>query len=485
MTTKIIFGPPGTGKTTMLLGRIEDEINRGVEPQEIAFVSFTKAAVEEAVSRAMTKFGLSRRQLPWFRTLHSLAFSALGVAPDSMLTDYSDFSSESGVRFSKFRGEESLGSAAPDGDVFLSARALMSATGKNYEDVQRYYGITMSSFRFGRLSTMLDVYKKRVDRMEYHDLFTRYLAQCDPLNVRVAIVDEAQDLTPMQWHVVMRAFGNVERLYIAGDDDQAIYDWAGASPTNLLNIAGDQIVLDRSYRLPDNFRCFADQISGRIGVRKAKEWHGAQDREGQLLARFNWNDIDFTRNESWLLLVRANCFMKGLAEILERKGVVFSWHGIPHIKPEHARAFISFIEFEGGARLKGSAVLRLLDHSYGPSVAIQPSDLYQINSPSLANVRWMAKWPHTRLGYFRRVWNQQKSFDAKNSVELTTIHQAKGTEADNVVLSPDITATITSRMGDPEHRVFYVGATRAKRRLFMLNPQQEHFYIMPKPHVSA
>ena len=41
-----------------------------------------------------------------------------------------------------------------------------------------------------------------------------------------------------------------KRIYIAGDDDQAIFQWAGAKSEYLLNKEGSRIVLNKSYRLP-------------------------------------------------------------------------------------------------------------------------------------------------------------------------------------------------------------------------------------------
>ena len=83
--TQVILGPPGTGKTSTLLGLIEDELERGTDPTRIGFFTFTKKALNEGKQRAMEKFDLSQKDLPFFRTLHSLAFRQLGLSKESVM----------------------------------------------------------------------------------------------------------------------------------------------------------------------------------------------------------------------------------------------------------------------------------------------------------------------------------------------------------------------------------------------------------------
>ena len=67
-------------------------------------------------------------------------------------------------------------------------------------------------------------------------------------------------------------------------------------------------------------------------------------------------------------------------------------------------------------------------------------------------------------------------------IELSTIHAAKGGEAENVVLLTDLTEnTMRSyeRNPDDENRLFYVGATRTKENLHLVEPKKyEKGYIL-------
>ena len=80
----IVLGPPGTGKTTTLLNKVDDYLKE-TDPDKVGYFAFTQKAAYEARDRAIKKFNLTEDDLPYFRTLHSLAFRKLGVKKEDVM----------------------------------------------------------------------------------------------------------------------------------------------------------------------------------------------------------------------------------------------------------------------------------------------------------------------------------------------------------------------------------------------------------------
>ena len=76
---------------------------------------------------------------------------------------------------------------------------------------------------------------------------------------------------------------------------------------------------------------------------------------------------------------------------------------------------------------------------------------------------------HKRVARRRRIWLRR----VPAYIRITTIHAAKGGEADNVMLLTDMSQRSKEALDnepDDEHRVFYVGATHAKQALHIIDP---------------
>ena len=92
MTETTIFGPPGTGKTTRLIKIVEGHLLQKKDPKKIGFMSFSRKAAEEARTRAVASLEIDYKDMLFFRTLHSLAFSWLGLSTAEVMSgrDYNE-----------------------------------------------------------------------------------------------------------------------------------------------------------------------------------------------------------------------------------------------------------------------------------------------------------------------------------------------------------------------------------------------------------
>lgn len=75
----------------------------------------------------------------------------------------------------------------------------------------------------------LRAYKKKQIK-DFVDMIEDFVEDGEGPSFDVLIVDEAQDLAPLQWRMVREILApNSKRVYYAGDDDQCIYTWMGVN----------------------------------------------------------------------------------------------------------------------------------------------------------------------------------------------------------------------------------------------------------------
>ena len=96
------------------------------------------------------------------------------------------------------------------------------------------------------------------------------------LQLKYLFIDEAQDLSAQQWQVVdmLQQESGALETYVAGDDDQAIFRWAGADIEHFIQMANDEnntiIPLTQSYRIPVSVHTLATKLAQSISQRIPK-----------------------------------------------------------------------------------------------------------------------------------------------------------------------------------------------------------------------
>ena len=150
-------------------------------------------------------------------------------------------------------------------------------------ELDEYYNkenLDFSWQEFLRARNSLEEFKHRNNKSDFTDMLSLFVETGNVPELDVVIVDEVQDLSILQWKVCEKLFKNAKRVYISGDDDQAIFRWAGADVEYLINMKGTQQVLDQSYRCPKLVHNVADEIVQRIINRRPKAWKG-RDVDGE------------------------------------------------------------------------------------------------------------------------------------------------------------------------------------------------------------
>lgn len=478
-----IYGPPGTGKTRALLDLLDRELAAGTELGRIAFLTFTRAARLEVLRRT------AGQEFTFCRTIHSTCYRQLGVDRNQIVSpkDLREFGTTLGVKVTGATRDpwadefEYTWEPPTKADLLLQLNHL--GRHRQVKLKEALVGAPADlDYRYAKWFT--EAYRRWKDqemKLDYTDLLVEYLRRGEPLPVDVVFVDEAQDLSPLQWQVVDRLAGRASRVYLAGDDDQAIFAWAGASAETFMERpASETLILDRSHRLPRRVLETARTVSARISRRIDKAF-GPRDEDGEVLDA-GYLSEDLLQDESTFVLFRNHHRGSALARHLEDMAWPYAGNASPLSDPDTQQALRGWFKLCHGQpvdRKEAQALVKMSSQRWtvpGASqvakykTAVSWGDLFlqaPVESRFGATLHRLRKIPYLERCAVSFGW--AKMF--KPSVTLLSIHQSKGQQADTVVLDREMSrASWEHWMRDPddEHRVWYVGVTRARKRLVSL-----------------
>ncbi len=561
-----LFGGPGSGKTTALLDRVEAMLEEdGIDVNDLLLVSYTRAAAAEVRERLAERQGVSPRSLRGnVGTMHATAYDLLNLSRDDVVdeSDKEAFCEDYGLEYEdeyKSGGRRTARSTALGNKIIATSQWLQRTNREvadwydvpfhwNVEEVRlpadldpksqegNKYTPTWSSDD-DRVSVPESIrgwraYKGEEGIVGFADMLERVTQRSLIPSVDHLAIDEFQDITQLQYDVYQEWKPQMDRVIIAGDDDQVVYAWQGADPKLLLDEGGDDVILDTSYRLPSNVLQVVQRVIHHISERQEKN----------LTPRMEGGDVEFqqgpsvldlvrdvrdtvdTDDGSIMVLFRARYQMFDFMDEFVTSGIPFSVMTDGRMWTDRLGDYADGIaNFQDGEPVTGLQARRLadmlVDSAFGSNErdelfdaideleeAADTDDLTELRidpdvisdhapfMPDRASaadmVRKVTKFQKTGL---RSFFANDYRDEPKDRVRVGTIHSAKGREADHVYVATDLTEKVVEHMAstapegavpegveftprsnpvpvltDNERRVFFVGMSRARERLVVM-----------------
>ena len=519
-----VFGGPGCGKTTYL-GRQVAEAVRKYGPDGVAVCSFSNAAAAEIVQKEIpvprTRVG----------TLHSFCRRAMGGQEQIAETvpELDEWNKEQGKRAGWMipRHLDEEGGVAPAGDS------------KNWNrlGILRNQLVPMDDWPTEIQALYRDwtAWKEERDLVDFTDLIEVVHREGigPPFPVAVLFADEAQDYTALEVSVV-RAWGEAAEYFIlAGDDQQALYGFRGATPDVMLSppLPPERVkILDHSHRLPravlDYATAWGDTMSRfqKKEIQPVAEGGGVYRLDENLDAIVPEVKAEIAAGNEVMILAACSYMLRPVTSALRKAGVLYhnpyrptagAWNplrgGVERVRkfliPRHRLRWRDvpawFEHLDGGyyprgaktrvketAKSDGDELVTPADFEMIAGIPLPPPD------PEWLFERLLRKPKTTALFAFAKTVIQRYGRDALDGdprVVVGTYHSVKGGQTDVVFMSPGLShrgAREWKKDPDPTRRMIYVGLTRARRKVVLtlaeppavaMPAEGREPYVSPKP----
>lgn len=513
--TTIIIGNPGCGKTTKLISHLSEAVNNGTPLNRIAYCSFSVAAIEEALDRAiksltkedsvLKKQDINDISLKYFKTLHAMAFHLLDLSVDNLLTDdqLQEFSKIINYPISYSTKRVGLPQRALPGDKLMH---IINVSNLNNLSIRDYcVQNKVHEFPIRLVEDIAERYSdfKMINSLyDYTDMLI--MAKTADLNIPdldYLFIDEAQDLSTLQWMLVDRLAEKANKIIIAGDDKQSINEFAGADVDTFLSIQGKVEVLEQSYRIPRKvFRAANTVMKHMIKYRPEGSYWNPRNEEGELKRIQSLPVYELLRGD-WLILSRTGYQLEKIREKLinasEEGAILFTVNGAPPIDLDIFRVvnlfklaescgpsmleYVCFNE-EDTADIRACKVeyIKLFKKyiSCDENSRLQPWEITEAFKRKLTSNNWIEAvdklTPQMKRyirGLYPRYVDKGEDLFKDAKIRLMTIHASKGREADNVIVMLDVPRSVkeTIQRGDSdvEVKTLYVAMTRARKKLYL------------------
>ena len=460
------FGPPGTGKTYKLISRAKAYVRMGVPLDKIAYFAFTKKAAEEARKR----MPVPDKDLYYFRTIHSFAFDQLDLNTKKVMqpSDYEKIGKDLNLRvkyYDKYNKEEIFYLNSDSPYFQMIGKAInRDVTPRQEYDRNEHNSKEIKWHILKNISDNLEEYKRVKKKLDFNDMINQLLLKDNLPKFKVIFIDEAQDLSPLQWKLFDKLKEYADDIYLAGDDDQAIFAWAGADVDRFINEPAKEKVLKYSKRISKAVQeSSVVPLTNIIGLRKLKQYY-PRDYEGISEKINNLDQIDLTQGK-WLILTRTISRLVRMTKELKKRNLYYYTNKGKSFIVRLYNASVNYNSWCRGIELDEKEVKDIEEYT----------GLKQKNWDN--TIDWFDAFKDANLDekeYIKSMLDNGEDLDKEARIKVSTIHAAKGGEEDSVILCLDIGDKIKKAIKksqakhDEEHRVWYVGGTRARNNLYKL-----------------
>lgn len=274
----LVIAGPGSGKTFVITHRISHLIqNLHIEPKKILVITFTKAAAMEMQERFVS-LGIEGASQVCFGTFHAIFYAILKNHPRFHFfkviteTEKAEIIQQILLKMQN-EGEQDL--IAP----LISEISRCKNLGISPMDFQS------ELFAQEQFQSIFEMYHQNLNKLKKLD-FDDMLLQCKLLleqdrsyleqwqsRFMYILIDEYQDINPLQFEVIQLLTAKHHNLFVVGDDDQAIYGFRGSKPEIMLRFR-DYYPEAQLVTLCDNFRSGKDIVkkAGRLITNNKKRY---------------------------------------------------------------------------------------------------------------------------------------------------------------------------------------------------------------------
>jgi superfamily I DNA/RNA helicase/DNA polymerase III epsilon subunit-like protein len=297
----LVCAGPGAGKTYCLIERIRFLIDRrGFDPARICVFTFTNKAAGEIAARLDAELGPSVEN-PKRGTIHSFCSELLREFGDQVgLQEGFGIADEQYQRALLHRLRIPRRQHNNVLEAFARYRFRGIPLGRRYEKYFEAYrsttseknivdfdGLLLKAAEVFRLAPVASTVRKRWDAI---------------------LVDEFQDLNPVQYSIVRELARDHRHVFAVGDDEQSVYSWTGADPLLFAKFANDFEIVggERLHHLEENHRCPSDVLAfaRRLVSLNEQIFKDRPPQETKIESRFPVSALAFTDDEaecSWII----------------------------------------------------------------------------------------------------------------------------------------------------------------------------------------